>query len=237
LDNLEREIKIVQNQKQNKGKSLEECTSIAPYIVNLWRELLIYNIPAGYVFNLLYFSAYSATANYASRVVRDVYFGQYTIGTQSYSQGNTFATIDPQYAPILEAKVTTIIATTVTLTITYINENGTAGRTGTVTMTNGDPVGTKRRVTLQSGDFGVKSVTAVARSGAATGTVQLRGIFELGYIHNTTANLPIQISYLPTGVYILGGVGGQINLEIIASSVTATTRQVNALYSLFLKSG
>ena len=29
MDNLEREIKIVSSQKQNKGKSLEECTSIA----------------------------------------------------------------------------------------------------------------------------------------------------------------------------------------------------------------
>jgi hypothetical protein len=211
------------------------ATSIAPYIVNLWRKVITYNIPAGYVFNLLNFSAYSATANYASRITRDMYFGQYVIGTQTYSIGNTFANTDPQYAPTLEAEVTVIIATTVTLTITYINQSGTAGRTGTVIMTNADPVGTKRLVTLQAGDYGVKSVTAISRSGAATGTVQMRGIFELGYIYNTTANLPIQIPSFPTGLYVLGGIGGVINLEITASSVTAAVRQVTALHSLFLK--
>lgn len=211
------------------------ATSVAPYIVNLWRKVLTYNIPAGYIFNLLSFSAYSATVNYASRIVRDMYFGQYNIGTQTYSIGNTFANTDPQYAPTLEAEVTTIIATTVTLTVTYVNQSGSSGRTGTVILTNADPVGTKRLVTLQSGDFGVKSVTAITRSGAATGVVQMRGIFELGYIYNTTANLPIQISYLPTGLYVLGGVGGIINLEISASSVTAAIRQITALHSLFLK--
>jgi len=211
------------------------ATSIAPYIVNLWRKVITYNIPAGYIFNLLNFSAYSATVNYPSRITRDVYFGQYNIGTQVYSIGNTYANIDPQYAPTLEAEVTTIIATTVTLTITYVNQTGSGGRTGTVIMTNADPVGTKRLVTLQASDFGIKSVTAVARSGTATGVVQLRGIFELGYIYNTTANLPIQVPYFPTGLYVLGGVGGTINLEITASSTTPAVRQVTALHSLFLK--
>lgn len=211
------------------------ATSIAPYIINLWRKVLTYNIPAGYIFNLLQFSAYSATANYPSRITRDVYFGQYNIGTQTYSIGNTFANTDPQYAPTLEAEVTTIIATTVTLTVTYINQAGTAGRTGTVVMTNADPVGVKRLVTLQAGDFGIKSVTNVTRSGAATGVVQLRGIWELEYIYNTTANLPIQIPCFPTGLYVAGGVGGTINLEITASAIGATIRQVSALHSLFLK--
>lgn len=211
------------------------ATSIAPYIVNLWRKVLTYNIPAGYVFDLLMFSSYSATVNYPSRITRDAYLGAYNIGTQVYSIGNTFANTDPQYAPTLEAEVTTIIATTVTLTITYVNQAGTGGRTGTVIMTNADPVGVKRSVTLQAGDFGVKSVTAVSRSGAATGVVQLRGIWELGYIYNNTANVPIQIPYLPTGTYVLGGVGGTINLEITASSVVAAIRQVKAQHNLFLK--
>jgi len=212
-------------------------TSIAPYLVNLWRKLVSYSLPAGYVFNLLGFDSVStaAGAGYQSRVVRETYLGQYNANTNVYSIGNSYSIWVVNFCSTVEAEVTTAFVSACTLTITYTNQSGTAGRTGTVAMVAGDVIGIKRLVTLQAGDWGVKSITACARSGATVGIVSFQGIDEINVHTHITASVPSHTDYLPTGLYIGGGVGGRINLEITASSVTATTRKLSALHIMFLK--
>lgn len=77
-------------------------------------------------------------------------------------------------------------STGVTATISYTAQDGTAGRSGTVTLPASVPAGRMYPMTLQAGDTGVRSVESVTLS-ASTGTAGNFGVtllrrLDSGYI-------------------------------------------------------
>ena len=212
-----------------------DSLAIGPYLPNLWRKVMTYNISAGMTLNMIKFLSLSSRTDSFTRLVREAYLGQYVIGTQSFSQGNVYSTISAKYSSTVEAEVTTIIgAAGVTLTMTYTNQAGTAGQTATVTFLANDVIGTKRPFVLTAGDVGVKAITAMARSGAATGTVKLVGIDELAHHSHEISNKMYESIEDNTAIIIPGGVGNTINLEITGSAITPAQRKIRALYSTYL---
>lgn len=212
-----------------------DSASIGPYLPNLWRKVMTYNVSAGLTLNMIKFLSLSGRSDSFTRLTREAYLGQYVIGTQTFSQGNTYANTSSKYSSTVEAEVTNVIgAAGVTLTMTYTNQAGSAGQTGTVTFLANDVVGTKRPFVLAAGDVGVKAITAVARSGAATGTVKLVGIDELYHHSDDTAYRMQESIEDTTAIIVPGGVGNTINLEITGNTVTPTLRKIRALYSTYL---
>ena len=209
--------------------------NIAPYLANLWRKVLAYSMPAGYTTNLLSLNSLAGRIDCASRVVRETYMGSYNIGTQSFSQGNTFGATNIKFAMGIDAEVTVALsAAIVTLTMTYTNQSGAAGHTATCTFAASDVIGTKRPFILQAGDFGVKAITAMSRSAAVTGTVLLYGIDELCY-HDYTNILNVRETVFATNAFnIAGGVGGAFNLELTGNTTTSTKRKLTLTASQFL---
>ena len=210
-------------------------TSTAPIAANMWTKALSYSIPAGFYMQLRQFDSASSVANYPSRIVSDMYMGQYNANTNAFSQGNFFDSTIGQYRSSLEAEVTTVFVGTCTLIITYTNQSNSGGRVGTVNISTVPIVGAKFPMTLQAGDFGIKAITNVSRSRTTTGVVSLRGITELAYNYNASANSTEKNSFDGDGLYIPVGVTGTINLEFTASSLAVATRRLRALYSLILK--
>lgn len=74
---------------------------------------------------------------------------------------------------MIALEVSTILgAGTPTLTVSYTNSEGTAGRTGTIgPITTTSQVGTWHPMTLQAGDVGVRSVQSVTQSATMTSGV------------------------------------------------------------------
>ena len=70
---------------------------------------------------------------------------------------------------------TALGATSRTATVSYTNQAGTAGRTGTVVLAASTKAGEARPISMQSGDTGVRSVESVTLS-ATTGTVGEFGV-------------------------------------------------------------
>lgn len=73
-------------------------------------------------------------------------------------------------------------AVATTITITYTNQDGTAGRTGSVTLPASAITRRMFPFALQSGDTGVRSIENIAGSAAPTGTfniVMLRSLAEI----------------------------------------------------------
>lgn len=92
------------------------------------------------------------------------------VSTQTASQ-RTFVYVD-----------TVLPAVSPTLTITYVNQNGVAGRTATITLPASSAVASMFDLEphLQSGDTGIRSVTGITWTGSlATGIVRVVGVLVL----------------------------------------------------------
>lgn len=84
----------------------------------------------------------------------------------------------------------TMGAGTPTLTVSYTNSAGTAGRTGTIVCLTTLPVGSFVPMTLQAGDIGVQSVQTVTQSATMTsGTYHLVAYRSIAMIPCPTANV------------------------------------------------
>ena len=140
-----------------------------------WQVALKYAIPASYKFKLLKFEGIAADNKNSVRIGRLLNLATYNVSTQVFTAGSTYTA--PAFGSFLEAEVTTVFGNVndVTFTITYTNQAGVAGRTGTIKIKKLAAVGVKYPIVLQSGDFGVRAVTAVTRDTTNTGIIQLNG--------------------------------------------------------------
>jgi hypothetical protein len=140
-----------------------------------WVNAIKYTVPASYKFNLCRFAGIAADNKNISRVAKLTILGTYDVNTQTFTDGTTYTA--PVFGAFLEAEVTTIFGNVndIILTVTYVNQDGVAGRTGTVQIKKNTEVGIKLPVTLQAGDYGIRDVTAVTRDKANTGVVKLNG--------------------------------------------------------------
>jgi hypothetical protein len=77
--------------------------------------------------------------------------------------------------------ITTLVATTPTITITYTNQAGTGGRTASMTLPANAAENSAFLITphLQSGDTGIRAVTNITTSAGTGGTVAVYGLLPL----------------------------------------------------------
>jgi hypothetical protein len=188
-------------------------------VANMWRNYLSYIIPAGYRYELIAYSTSCANTGGSSRINKVISLGDYNIGTNTFTDGSAYTV--PEFCAGIEAEITTVLsATPVTLTITYINQAGVAGRTGTIgPITASSAVGTRFAMTLQAGDYGITDVTAVARSAAPTGVVRLYGLTNLFYHKNDNA----EYTYITTTAResLILNAGDIVQLDIFNTVVGA----------------
>lgn len=166
---------------------LNASGSLGLYVASMWRNYLLYTVPASYRFELIAYSSSCANTGGSSRINKVITLGDYNIGTNTFTDGSAYTL--PEFCSGIDAEVTTILsATPVTLTITYVNQSGVGGRSGTIgPISASSVVGTRWPMTLQAGDYGITDITAVARSAAPTGVVRLYGLTNLFYHKNDNA--------------------------------------------------
>jgi hypothetical protein len=73
----------------------------------------------------------------------------------------------------LWAEIATVLSATTTITVTYINQAGTTGRTATCTLPSLAIASRMFPFALQAGDTGIRQITNISGSAAPTGTFNL----------------------------------------------------------------
>ena len=110
-----------------------------------------------------------------------------------------------------------------TVTLTYTNQDGTAGATGTFTAVASPPVGTFELFTLAAGDTGVRAPSSFIQSATRTsGTMHLVLFRVLAQIEVTAANIGNAIDALTSGMPRIYD-SSTLQLVWFPSVTTATT--------------
>lgn len=203
--------------------------------VGEWQEVLNYTVPATYDLNCISFDAASSAANEKSRAVLKTSLGSYVTTTNTFTDGSAIAA--PKYAPKMFVYVTTAIGSGANdaVSITYTNNLGVAGRTGTVTIPKNALVGTRMQVTLQAGDFGVRDVTAVTHTATSqAGAFNIEGTDGLFYLIVTSANTLYQSSSVSLGGAIVTE-GQTLTLEYFSNTAVSNARRINLMGTLVPK--
>lgn len=207
--------------------SIEFSASQGVTVVDTWQVLTSYTVPVSRVLMPLQFHSASATAGYGAAVRARYLLGTYNLGTGVFTDGNAVAA--PLFFTRMYAEVTTVLsAATNVVTATYTDELGNTGNSATVTMISAGAVGRRMYFALSAGDIGVMDVTACSDNGAQTGVVAIYGEITLGF-HRALAN-DTRVTDLDAMMSIPAGY--QVCLEIIASVVTATQRDLVFLFAL-----
>lgn len=124
------------------------------------------NFESGWNSNDTYVSAFIPSQLDSSGFDVGTTFGALNLNTNVYTDtGATLVVADPKLLVRVTATDTGIPLETIT--ITYVNQAGTGGRTGTVVLPPSPPLNMSFIASLQSPDTGVKDVTAASRSAAA----------------------------------------------------------------------
>lgn len=197
-----------------------------------WQELLSYTVPTGYNFNPASFYGKSAVAGEIARALLKTTMGSFVGSTDTFTDGDALTA--PQFADELFVYVTTATGSgsNDVVTITYTNYEGTTGRTGTVTIPKSSPIGTRLRVTLQSGDYGVRDVTNCthAETGQA-GDWNIEAVTTLFNETLTSSGVQYNANNLGSGSIVLDE-GDVITLWYKADSAVSSTRDISLLGSL-----
>jgi hypothetical protein len=110
--------------------------------------------------------------------------------TKSFRIGGASSSLQTS-AMLVFASVSTVMvgAGTYTLTITYVNQDGTGSRTATLTIPNIAAVNSAFDVIphLQAGDTGIQDITNITLTGTS-GVIRIYGLLPLGYSTNTTSS-------------------------------------------------
>lgn len=203
--------------------------SVTTPVNNGFTRALIYTVPALYTATILKFTSYQNEAAF-SRVLVPKTLASYNNSTNTFTAGSTYNNI--QFGGIHYVIVTTAIAAgagNVTFTITYTNQDGTTGRTGTVAVPRGSVVGTIWPITLQTGDYGIRSVQNVSGTPTVVGIIDVIGSIPLGIHADRDSTAQIETVFAP-GVLTVGS-GEQIIIEY-AGSNTAKQRIFDVLLQL-----
>lgn len=124
-------------------------------------------------------------------------------------------------------------AGTPTITISYTNESGTAGRSATnyIATVASSAIGAFYPISLQAGDYGVRSVQSLTLSATWTsGTMNLVAYRELARLELTAANTPNAIDALTSGMPRLYN-GTVPFLIFIPSTTTASNISGQVIYT------
>jgi len=197
-----------------------------------WQEILEYEVPTGYDFNCVSFEASSDVANEAARAIHKELLGSFVCNTNTFTDG-TIETL-PNFLTKMYIYVTTAIGSgnNDVITITYTNQDGVTGRTGTVTIPKSSLVGTRLEVIMQEGDYGIIDVTDVTHSATGqAGTFNIEGIMGLFYQIINATKTQYQASAVSLGGIVITQ-GRKIYLQYLANSAVSNKRRISLVGTL-----
>lgn len=187
-------------------------------VAGAFKQVITYIVPVGYSLHILRFTSYQAEVA-ASRVAVERHMGTLVVSTNVYTSLSSYTS--PQWVSVVEAQVTTQIQSgsgNVVITVSYTNESGTAGRTGTITIPRGSAVGTKWLIAFQTGDLGLRSIQSASASPTVTGAVELNGVMQL-CIHEDQSTTTQTETQFPPGSLVLPA-GTEFNVEYAGGTVS-----------------
>lgn len=172
----------------------------AAIVANNFKRVVTYTVPVGFSGYLIRFTTWQNEAAY-SRLVVEKNMGTLNFVTNVYVAGTSYTS--PQFSSVVEAEVTvaTGAANNVTVTVTYTNELGVGGRTGTFTVPKSSIIGTRLPLVLQAGDLGVRSIQnmSAAPSGGA-GTIKVLAFIQLAWHNDLSATAGVYTDYAPSAI-------------------------------------
>lgn len=198
-------------------------------VANLWKRVITYSVPALYTATILKYTSYQNDAAFSRVVVTEI-MGTHNNATNTFTGGFAYSAI--QFAPFVYANVTTAIAAgagNVTYTVTYTNQSGVSGRTGTITVPRGSLVETRVGMVLQAGDYGVRSIQNVSGTPTVVGAIELVGTIPLAIHADRDSTAQTETVFSP-GVLTVK-TGGVIGIEY-AGSATSKQRVFDVLFQL-----
>ena len=198
-------------------------------VANQFKRILTYTVPLGYSGYLVRFTSWQNESSFA-RFISETEMGTLNVPTNVFAAGSAYT--DPQFAGTVEAEVTTLFgaANNITVTVTYTNQSGTAGRTGTFAIPKSSIVGTRITMVLQTGDNGVRSIQnlSAAPSGGA-GVIKVLGFIQFAFHYNLSTTTAVDTQYPPGSIAFPEGT--TLGLEYAGGTV-AKERILEALIQL-----
>jgi hypothetical protein len=221
---------LVQAEDSLSIQLLYENATSTPIAKNQWQKALEYTIPTGYNFSIVEFGGVSSQNADKIRIATENILGTYDTSTDTFTDGDSITL--PEFASQLFVEVTTLIGGTANdvITITYTNQDGTTGRTATVTIPKNSVVGIRLQCTLQSGDYGVIDVTNVTHTQTQAGAFEVQGVSEFSYLVMTTASIDYSQVYSVNSLLFLEG--DIIHLEYTSTSDAAKIRRIYTIGTL-----
>jgi hypothetical protein len=150
--------------------------SIDPILAYVWHTVSSYTLrgtistchmPINFKFET------GATSPHFARIVEVT-----TLGSWSKAGGfvdGAASLLDNEFWTEVAAEVSVLPNVNTTFTVTYTNQDGTTGRTGTIAVVK-DVTGQRPRMVFQAGDYAAKDITAVTQSPTITqGTITIYG--------------------------------------------------------------
>jgi hypothetical protein len=204
----------------------------APYKSNMWLPVATYTVPDGY--DLYPFQVQYSAGNSTSliRVGDNMMMGSLNTTTNVFTDGNAYTA--PRYSSYIELRLTEDVGSNRTITVTYVNELGTTGRTTTMTLIGPggqqDKNGYTYIFTLQSPDVGVRDITNISTNSTGTGNFQIVGINEIIRDSADAANV-IYTDALQLGVYEIKS-GGTLGLSVTSASTSSVARYLQVFSQL-----
>lgn len=202
---------------------------------NEWQDIIAYTVPSNYDLSISQFLLLSAQVADDARAVARVSLATYVSNTSTFTDGSSYTA--PSFASQMFLLVTTLVGNVANdvVTITYTNQDGTTGRTATVTVLKNAPVGTRMAITLQGSDYGVRDITNITHTQPTqAGAWTIEGTIALAVVSAGTANVAaIQVFGLnavsvPAGTTIITQYESSVN--------TAKSRRISLTGSLIPRS-
>jgi hypothetical protein len=207
---------------------VQVCFDAAHTAVNNseWQHAATYIIPAGYNLHCILFGAKSPILNEAARICSEKNLGSFVGSTNVFTDGSLYTL--PTFGAKIHAFVTTVIGNVNdTITITYTNDKGIAGRTATVVIPRISKVGTSIEIPLQSNDLGVVDITNITHSQTGqAGNFEIHGFNEIFFLMLTAANTLYQTPALALGSVVLFS-GETIHLQYLPNSGVSQMRRIS----------
>lgn len=198
-------------------------------VANAFKRVLTYAVPAGFSGYLIRFASFQNEVA-QSRLVAETNLGSHNCNTNIFTAGSSYTS--PAWASIVEADVTTALAAgagNVVITVTYTNEAGTSGRTGTFTIPKGSAVGSRWKLSLQAGDLGVRSIQAMSAAPTQVGVISALGLVQLAF--HDDQNTTLQNTSYFTQQAVAFPTGTVLGIEYAGNAVSKT-RRFDALIQL-----
>lgn len=196
----------------------------APYKADMWLPVATYTVPAGYDFYPFQVQYLAGNSSSYIRVGENLVMGSLNTNTNVFTDGSAYTA--PRFASYLELRMTQTCNTNMTITITYVNEIGTTGRTATIALAGSGPGqslnGYTYLITLQSGDVGVRDITNISTSATGNGNFSIYGVNNI--VRDTADATTVGYTdLLELGTYIVRA-GGLVGLSVSSASTASVYR-------------